>query len=108
MKVWTKVRIKDKNKQVELVAKSLTNYLYGYGPILDITRKYNISSSDRKILDQYTANRIAGILMLYLSKDITRINDIANKYNIEASLVDNIFPEIEGYVDKYLEKENNN
>ena len=46
--------------------------------------------------------------MLYLSKDITRINDIANKYNIEASLVDNIFPEIEGYVDKYLEKENNN
>ena len=46
MKVWTKVRIKDKNKQIELVAKSLTNYLYGYGPILDITRKYNISYSD--------------------------------------------------------------
>lgn len=105
MKVWTKVRIKDKNKQVELLAKSLTNYLYGYGPILDITRKYRISPGDRKVLDQYTANRIAGILMLYLSKDYVRINDIANKYNIEASLVDDIFPEIEGYIDKYLEKQ---
>ncbi len=43
--------------------------------------------------------------MLYLSKDYVRINDIANKYNIEASLVDDIFPEIEGYIDKYLEKQ---
>lgn len=106
MKVWTKVRIKDKNKQVELLAKSLTNYLYGYGPIHDLTRKYNMSSSDRKVLDQYTANRIAGLLMLYLSKDTKRINDIANKYNIKASLVDEIYPEIEGYIDKYLKKDN--
>jgi len=104
MKIWTKVRIKDKNKQVDILAKSLTNYLYGYGPILDITRKYQISPGDRKVLDQYTANRIAGLLMLYLSKDSARINDIANKYNIEASLVDEVFPEIEGYIDKYLEK----
>ncbi len=50
MKVWTKVRIKDKNRQVELLSKSLTNYLYGYGPILDITRKYHISPGDRKSL----------------------------------------------------------
>ncbi len=105
MKVWTNVRIKDKNRQVEVLAKSLTNYLYAYGPIFELSRKYNISSQDRKILDQYTANRIAGLLMLYLSKDITRINDIANKYNIEASLVEEIHPEIEGYIDRYLEKE---
>lgn len=105
MKIWTKVRIKDKNKQVEKLAKSLTNYLYGYGPILDITRKYNISSGDKKVLDQYTANRIAGLLMLYLSKDITRINDIANKYNLETSLVDDVFPEIEGYIDKFIEEQ---
>lgn len=100
MKIWTKVHIKDKNKQVELISKSLTNYLYGYGPILDITRKYHVSPEDRKILDQYTANRIAGLLMLYLSKDYTRINDIANKYNIEASPIKDILPEIEGYIEK--------
>jgi len=100
MKIWTKVHIKDKNRQVELISKSFTNYLYGYGPILDITRKYHISPEDRKILDQYTANRIAGILMLYLSKDYTRINDIANKYNIEASPIKDILPEIEGYIEK--------
>lgn len=100
MKIWTKVHIKDRNKQVELVAKSLTNYLYGYGPIVEMTRKYRISEDDRKKLDQYTANRIAGLLMLYLSKNYSRINDIANKYNIEASLIQNVLPEIEGYIEK--------
>lgn len=100
MKYWAKVQIKDKNREVELLSKSFTNYLYGYGPIQDICRKYEISHEDRKILDQYTANRIAGLLMLYLVRDTTRINDIANKYNIDASLVSDILPEIEGYIQK--------
>lgn len=100
MKHWVKVHIKDKNEDVELLAKSFTNYLYGYGPIQDISRKYGIQAQDRKILDQYMVNRIAGLLMLYLSKNYTRINDIANKYNIDASLVENVSPEIEGYVEK--------
>lgn len=100
MKIWTKVRLKDKNKDVELIAKSLTNYLYGYGPIQDITRKYNIQKEDRKILDQYTANRIAGILMLYLAKDVNRINDIVNKYNIPEGIIKDVVPELEGYIEK--------
>ena len=100
MKVWSKVHIKDKNEQVEVVSKSFTNYLYGYGPINDLCRKYDISDKDRKILDQYTANRIAGLLMLYLSKNVSRINDIANKYNFAVSTLDIISPEIEGYIDK--------
>ena len=100
MKIWSKVHIQDQDKNVTLISKSLTNYLYGYGPILDICRKYQISNEDRNILDQYTANRIAGLLMLYLSKDIPRINDIVNKYNIQASTVESVLPEIEGYVEK--------
>lgn len=100
MKYWAKVHIKDKNREVAVLAKSFTNYLYGYGPIQDICRKYGIRAEDRKILDQYTANRIAGLLMLYLAKDYSRINDIANKYNINASLIVDILPEIEGYIEK--------
>lgn len=100
MKIWAKVHITDKNKDVETLAKSLTNYLYGYGPIQNLTRKYNVSPEERNNLDQYTANRIAGLLMLYLSKDYQRINDIANKYNIAASEIKDIIPEIEGYVEK--------
>lgn len=100
MKIWTKVHLKDKNKDVELISKSLTNYLYGYGPIIDIVRKYKISPQDRKILDQYTANRIAGLLMLYLAKDTARINDIVNKYNIPHGIIENIIPELEGYINK--------
>lgn len=100
MKIWTKVHLKDKNKDVEIIAKSLTNYLYGYGPIQTLTRKYKIEEQDRKIIDQYTANRIAGILMLYLAQDITRINDIVNKYNFPDGIIKDILPEIEGYIEK--------
>lgn len=100
MKIWTKVHLKDKNKDIELIAKSLTNYLYGYGPIQSLTRKYKIEAQDRKIIDQYTANRIAGILMLYLAQDINRINDIVNKYNIPEGIIKDILPEIEGYIEK--------
>ena len=41
MKVWTKVYLKDKNREVEIISKALTNYLYAVGPIDEITRKYN-------------------------------------------------------------------
>ena len=100
MKVWAKVHITDKNKEVEVITKSLTNYLYRYGPIKDIYRKYGVEEEDRRQLDEYTANRIAGLLMLYLSSDYKRINDIANKYNIDTSYITTILPEIEGYIEK--------
>ena len=100
MKVWTKVKLTDRNKDVEVISKSLTNYLYGYGPIQNITRKYQIKEEDRKLLDQYTANRIAGILMLYLANDINRINDIVNKYDIPDGIIKEIIPELEGYIEK--------
>ena len=100
MKVWSKVRIKDKNKDIEVMSKSLTNYLYGYGPIQEICRKYKIDPIERKKLDQYTADRIAGLLMLYLSNDKKRINNIVNKYNIDVTENISILPEIEGYIEK--------
>ena len=100
MKIWTKVYLKDQDRNVELISKALTNYLYRQGPIDNICKKYNISSEDKKAHDQYTANRIAGILMLYLAKDTKRINDIVNKYNFDNNLVKSILPEIEGYINK--------
>lgn len=100
MKVWSKVHIKDKNKEVELISKALTNYLYLYGPMAELTNKYNIDKVDRVKMNQYTANRIAGLLLLYLSKDTDRINDIANKYNIDNHQFIDIIPEIEGYIEK--------
>ena len=65
-----------------------------------IKNKYNISSSDYAKLSQYTADRISGILMLYLAKDYKRINDIANKYNFSNDTIKSINPEIEGYISK--------
>ena len=99
MKVWRNIKIKDSNKEILLLSKSLTNYLYGYGPVLDICRKYNISIEDRAILDKYTYDRIIGLLMLQMNKNYDRINDIANKYNLDDN-IKNINPEIEAYIDK--------
>lgn len=100
MKIWTKIHLKEQNKEIEQISKSLTNYIYGYGPIQDITRKYKISKEDRVLIDQYSANRVAGILLLYLAKDYNRINDIINKYNFNYENIKNILPEIEGYIEK--------
>ena len=99
MQIWTKVHISDKDKNIEQIAKSLTNYLYGYGPIVDISRKYNINEEDKRVLDQYTADRIGGLLMLFFAKDTKRLNDIINKYNI-TPITNTINPEIEGYIKK--------
>ena len=100
MKVWTKVCLADRTKEVEQIGRSLTNYLYGYGPMLDIKKKYGISLDDYKEINQYMANRISGILMLYLASDYKRINDIVNKYNINNELISSVIPEIEGYINK--------
>ena len=99
MKVWTNIKIKDQNKDVLILSKSLTNYLYKYGPVQDIYRKYNINSKDRAILDKYTSDRIAGLIMLYISRNFDRIDDIANKYNLDDN-INYINPEIEAYIDK--------
>lgn len=100
MKVWTKVHLKDRNAKVEQIGRSLTNYLYEYGPMLNIKDRYNISKEDYQAMSQYTANRISGILMLYLANDYQRINDIVNKYNIHNEVINSIIPEVEGYINK--------
>lgn len=100
MKVWTKVSLCERTKEVEQIGRSLTNYLYSYGPMLNIKKKYGISLEDYKEINQYMANRISGILMLYLASDYRRINDIVNKYNINNELINSVIPEIEGYVNK--------
>lgn len=100
MKVWSKVHLKDQNRNVELISKALTNYVYGYGPVDEICKKYNIETKDRKTLDQFMVNRVAGLLMLYLAGDTKRINDIVNRYNIDATFVENVLSEIEGYINR--------
>lgn len=100
MKVWTTVKIKDDNKDVKLIANSFSNYLYRNGPILDIYYKYNISQTDKYILEKDIKDKIAGLLMLYLSKNTERINDIANKYNLNNNDIDTIIPTIEAYIEK--------
>lgn len=100
MKIWTKVHLKENSKQLNIISNSLTNYIYSYGPINKLKHKYDISEDDYKELSQYTANRIGGILLLYLAQDINRINDIANKYNFQNDSIKQIIPEIEGYINK--------
>lgn len=100
MKIWSKVHIRDKNKQVEIISRALTNYLYTYGPVNNIFDKYKVDNEDKAKMNKYTVDRIAGLLMLYLSRDFDRINDIANKYNIDNHLFEDISPEIEGYIEK--------
>lgn len=98
MKIWTKINLKDQDKIINITSNSLTNYIYKESPINEMIKKYNIDPNDIKKLDQYTINRISGLLLLYASNDIPRINDIVNKYNL--SEINKVEPVIEGYIEK--------
>ena len=100
MKVWKKVKFLKKDNTVDMISRSYINYIYRDGPINDIIRKYHIDSHDILALNQYTANRIAGLLVLYFAKDKKRLDDIILKYNSNHLLVREITPEIEGYIEK--------
>ena len=100
MQIWKRVKVKNVDKQTALLSNALINYIYKEGPIVNIFNKYNVSKEDRKILDEYTSSRIAGLILLFFGGDSKRINDIANKYNYLDGVnnVMDIKPEIEGYV----------
>ena len=100
MQIWKRVKVKNVDKQTALLSNALINYIYKEGPIVNIFNKYNVSKEDRKILDDYTSSRIAGLILLFFGGDVKRINDIANKYNYLDGIRDvmDIDAEIEGYV----------
>ncbi len=100
MKVWKCAKFLKKDKNIDMITKSYINYIYKYGPINDLIRKYNISPNDIYKLNQYTANRIAGLIILYLANDKKRLNDIVLKYNTNDLLVSEVTPEIEGYIER--------
>lgn len=98
MKIWKKIVLKEKNKDINIIANSLANYIKKDSPLIDIYSKYNVSNEDIKNIEKHIANRIAGLLLLYFSKDTKRINDIVNKYNLNNNQL--VTPELEGYVEK--------
>ncbi len=100
MKIWKTAKFLKKDKNIEQITRSYINYIYKYGPINDIIRKYKIDPEDVYKLNQYTANRISGLILLYLANDTKRLNDIVLKYDTNDLLVSNITPEIEGYIER--------
>ena len=98
MKVWKKIKLKEKNKDISTISNSLVNYIYKDNPINDMYYKYNISQQEKQQIKRYMVNRIAGLLLLYFSKDTKRINDIVNKYNYKTS--EEVNPELEGYIER--------
>lgn len=98
MKIWKKISLENSIKEVDIVSKSLTNYIYSSDQLSNIISKYNISNKDIENLNKYTTDRVAGLLLLYISKNNKRINDIVNKYNTNNNL--KVEPVVEGYVEK--------
>ena len=98
MKVWKRVRFLKKDKKIDMIVKSYVNYIYQNSPVNELVNKYHIEPSDMVRLNQYLADRIAGLALLNLADDKERLNDIIIKYSNNQLLVGDIVPEIEGYV----------
>lgn len=100
MKIWKKVRFLEKDKKIDGIIRSYVNYIYKDSPINDLAKKYRIDPSDIIKLNQYTADRLAGLLLLAMAKDKERLQDIVLKYQSDQLLVGEIIPELEGYIEK--------
>lgn len=98
LKKWTRLRLKDQNRTINQTAKALTNYLYSVGPIPEYFMRNQLSNKEKQEFKKFTADRIAGLLYLYFSKDSKRINDIVNKYTQNEEY--EILPELEGYIER--------
>ncbi len=98
LKKWTKLRLKDQNRVINQTAKALTNYLYSVGPIPEYMMRNQVSNKEKQEFKKFTADRVAGLLYLYFSKDSKRINDIVNRYSQNEEY--EIFPELEGYIER--------
>ena len=98
MKVWKKVKINNQDRRIDAIASSLANYIFKDSSLEQLFFKYRITEEEMKQFKTYTTSRIAGLLLLYLSKDTNRINDIVNKYQLYE--IDKTMPEVEGYVSK--------
>lgn len=97
MKVWKKVKLKEQDKNVNILSNTITNYLYTNSPIEELCNRYNVDYQKIKI---YIANRIAGILMIYIANDQIRMHDIVNRYYTKELALENIIPELEGYIEQ--------
>lgn len=99
MEVWKRVRFLKKDKKIDMIVKSYVNYIYANSPMTEIINKYHIEPNDVLKLNQYLADRIAGLTVLTLADDKERLKNIITKYDNNQLLVGDIVPEIEGFVD---------
>lgn len=97
MKVWKKVHLKEQDKNINILSNTITNYLYTNGPLEQLCMKYHVNHQEIK---KYIANRIAGILVIYIANDQRRIHDIVNRYYTKETFLSHIVPELEGYIDQ--------
>ncbi len=100
MKVWTKVKVEQKNKTIDELIKAYINYLLKDNDLARIAAKYHIQEDEIEKVYEQLASRIAGILILYIGNDRKRLRDIINRYHGESAYLKQIFPEVEGYVER--------
>lgn len=60
-------------KNISLISKAITHYIFRNGPIEDMHEKGKFSQSDMKILNKFMVNRVAGLLKLALDGQWTKL-----------------------------------
>ena len=100
MKVWIKAKYQKEDKNLKRTLESYLNYIYEGSTIEEIFTKYKVSKKDRKEVNQTLANRMAGLYLLLLAQDQKRLHDIVLKYQKNKMLLNEITPEIEGYMER--------
>ncbi len=100
MKVWTKVKIEQKNKEIDALIHAYTNYLFKDNMMSVLALKYHIGEEDIEKMYETIAARIAGILILYIGNDKKRLYDIFKRYQGKNTYLKQVTPIVEGYIER--------
>ena len=82
---------------IDSISKSITQYAFRSGPIEEMHSNNQLSQKDMKKLNEYMANRIAGLLTVISNGDFDNVINVLSFYASLSSGWDKVEPDIEEF-----------
>lgn len=85
---------------IDSISKAITQYAFRSGPIEEMHANNQLSQKDMKKLNEYMANRIAGLLTAISNGDFDNVVKVLSFYATLSSGWDKVKPDVQEFIIK--------
>ena len=82
---------------IDMISKAITQFAFRSGPVEDMHAKNKLTQKDMRALNEYMANRIAGLLTAISNGDFDNVVKVLSFYGTLSSDWDKVKPDIEEF-----------